>query len=319
MANVLSDEKKQQVLALGRLGWSLRKIEEATGVRRETAGAYLRAAGVAVRAPRQVGPPSKPARPDEVSTDSGGPITPAWPPPGRSPRASACEPYRELIEQAARRGRNAVAIYQDLVSEHGFAAKYASVRRFVGKLRGHKTPEARVVIVTEPGQEGQVDYGDGPMVRHPQTGKYRRTRLFVFTLGYSRKSVRLITFKSSSRIWAELHEQAFRRLGGSPRVVVLDNLREGVIKADIHDPMLNPLYADVLRHYGVVGLPCRVGDPDRKGKVESGVGHAQRTPLRGMRFESIEEAQTHLDRWETNWADTRIHGTTKRQVGAMYT
>jgi hypothetical protein len=100
--------------------------------------------------------------------------------------------------------------------------------------------------------------------------------------------------------------------------VVLDNLREGVVKPDIYDPTLNPLYADVLHHYAVVGVPCRVRDPDRKGKVESGVGHAQRTPLRGMRFENVEEAQAHLDRWEANWADTRIHGTTKRQVAVMF-
>ncbi len=64
--------------------------------------------------------------------------------------------------------------------------------------------------------------------------------------------------------------------------------------------------------------PCRVGDPDRKGKVESGVGHAQRTPLKGLRFETLEAAQAYLDRWETHWADTRIHGTTKRQVAAMF-
>ena len=64
------------------------------------------------------------------------------------------------------------------------------------------------------------------MVRDPVTGKYRRTRMFVFTLGYSRKSIRLLVWKSSSRAWAELHEQAFRRLGGAPRVVVLDNLKE---------------------------------------------------------------------------------------------
>ena len=331
MANVLSDDKKQQVLALGRLGWSLRKIEEATGVRRETAGGYLRAAGVAVRAPRQVVLRSKPATANGVSTDSETPnpascegvstdyaTRPAWTSPGRAPAASACEPYREMIEQAVSRGRNAVAIYQDLVSDHGFAAKYASVRRFVARLRGRQAPEARVVIVTEPGQEGQVDYGEGPMVRDPATSKYRRTRLFVFTLGHSRKSVRLIVFRSSSRVWAELHERAFRQLGGAPRVVVLDNLREGVVKADIYDPTLNPLYADVLKHYGVVGLPCRVGDPDRKGKVESGVGHAQKTPLRGMRFETIEEAQGYLDRWEAHWADTRIHGTTKRQVATMF-
>jgi hypothetical protein len=156
------------------------------------------------------------------------------------------------------------------------------------------------------------------MVRDPLSGKYRRTRLFVLTLGYSRKSVRLLLFRSSSQTWAELHEQAFRRLGGATRVVVLDNLREGVLAPDIYDPALNPLYRDVLAHYGAMALPCRVRDPDRKGKVESGVGHAQRTPLKGLRFESLAEAQGYLDRWEERWADTRIHGTTKRQVAAMF-
>ena len=102
------------------------------------------------------------------------------------------------------------------------------------------------------------------------------------------------------------------------RVVVLDNLREGVLVPDVYDPTLNPLYRDLLAHYGAVAMPCRVQHPDRKGKVEAGIGHAQRTPLKGLRFESLEEAQTYLDRWETHWADTRIHGTTKRQVAAMF-
>jgi hypothetical protein len=156
------------------------------------------------------------------------------------------------------------------------------------------------------------------MVRHAATGKYRRTRLFVLTLGYSRKSVRLLVWQSSAQIWAELHEQAFRRIGGTTRVVVLDNLKEGVLTPDIYDPALNPLYRDVLAHYGVVALPCRVGDPDRKGKVESGIGHTQRTPLYGLRFETLDAAQAYLDRWDAHWADTRIHGTTKRQVAAMF-
>src|SRR5438552_19073613 len=156
------------------------------------------------------------------------------------------------------------------------------------------------------------------MVRDPQSGKYRRTRLFVMTLGFSRKSVRLLVFRSSSRVWAELHEKAFRRLGGSVRIVVLDNLREGVLTPDIYDPTLNPLYRDLLAHYGVVAMPCRVRGPDRKGKVESGVGHAQKTPLKGQRFESLEEAQAYLDNWELRWADTPIQGTTKRQVAAMF-
>jgi hypothetical protein len=119
-------------------------------------------------------------------------------------------------------------------------------------------------------------------------------------------------------VWAELHEKAFRRLGGSTLVVVLDNLREGVLSPDIYDPRLNPLYRDVLAHYGVTALPCKVRDPDRKGKVESGVNHAQMTPLKGKKFESLEEAQAYLDHWEECWADKRIHGRTKRQVAAMF-
>jgi transposase len=333
VSNVLSDEKKKQVIALGQLGWPLRRIEKATGVRRETATGYLKTAGIAVRPPGGWGklPPAKPANnpttdsePDskpanEVTTDSGaGSGLPGGDVAGSPGPSSACDPYRETIELGLSRGRNATAIWQDLVDQHGFAGGYQSVKRFVRKLRGVQSPEARAVILTPAGEESQVDYGTGPMVRDPQSGKYRRTRLFVLTLGFSRKSVRLLVFRSSVQTWAQLHERAFRRLGGTTRVVVLDNLREGVLSPDIYDPSLNPLYRDVLAHYGAVAMPCRIQDPDRKGKVEAGVGHAQKTPLKGLRFESLEEAQAYLDRWEERWADTRIHGTTKRQVAAMF-
>jgi transposase len=325
MGNVLEQDKQQLVLALGRLGWTLTRIGHATGVHRVTAGEYLRAAGIPVRGRGRPGEgAAKPTVSGEVSTDSD-PKAAISPPgvstdsrPSRAPTASACAPYHELITEALGRGRNAMAIWQDLIDDHGFGARYASVRRYVAKLRGATPAEARVVIATSAGEEGQVDYGEGPMVRWAATGKYRRTRLFVFTLAHSRKAVRLLTWRSSTQIWCELHERAFRRLGGTTKVVVLDNLKEGVLTPDIYDPALNPLYRDLLRHYGVVALPCRVRDPDRKGKVERAVGHAQQTPLHGQRFETIEAAQAYLDRWEDHWADTRIHGTTKRQVAAMF-
>ncbi len=297
MSNVLSEEKRHQVLALGRLKWSLRQIQEAVGVRRETASAYLKAAGIAIRSERGRRPPSKPA--SQAITDSAADSKPASraitdsepaPVAALKPQPSTCEPHREMIETALASRRNGVAIYQELVDKHGFEGSYSSVRRFVRKLRGHAVVKTFAVIHTDPGEEAQVDYGEGPMVRHPESGKYRRTRLFVLTLGFSRKSVRLLVWRSSSRVWAELHEKAFRRLGGCLRVVVLDNLREGVLKPDIYDPELNPLYRDMLTHYGAVALPCRVRDPDRKGKVERGVDHAQETPLKGVRFESIELA-----------------------------
>jgi transposase len=364
MANVLSLDKRQQVIGLGQLGWSLRRIQEATGVRRETVSDYLKAAGIPVRLPRKRklrrdGREAKAASRENPVTDSAGakaasrenpvadsadadaakaaslpanPVTDSGANPAsrenpvsdyprrrrQSGPASICEPYREIIEEALRQGRNGMAIYQDLVGEHGFRGAYSAVRRYLWWAKGAAhVREAHPVITTAPGEEAQVDYGDGPMVRDA-FGKYRRTRLFVMTLAHSRKSVRLLTWKSSTKIWAELHERAFRRLGGCPKVIVLDNLREGVLEPDIWDPKLNPLYRDMLRHYGAVALPCRVRHPDRKGKVESAIGHTQKTPLRGKRFDAIELAQEYLDNWETKWADTRIHGTTQRQVAAMF-
>ncbi len=100
----------------------------------------------------------------------------------------------------------------------------------------------------------------------------------------------MLTFRSSDRIWPNC-TSAFRRLGGATRIAVPDNLREGVLVPDVHDPALTPLYRDVFAHYGAIPMPCRIQDPDRKGKVESGIGHAQKTPLKGLRFESLKEAQ----------------------------
>jgi hypothetical protein len=258
------------VIALGRLGWSLRRIEQATGVRRETAGDYLRSSGIVVRSPGSWGEKSLAkaatlvttgsdgAEPGndtkaaiEVTTGSGGPeaansskaatsVITGFLPSGADlaqnvqRTASSSEPYRELIELELTRGRNAMGIFQDLVDGHGFTGGYQSVRRFVRGLRGATSPEARVIIETRPGEECQVDYGTGPMVRDPDSGKYRRTRLFVLTLGCSRKCIRLLVFKSSTRVWADLHEKAFRRLGGSTLVVVLDNLREGEPRGPFH-------------------------------------------------------------------------------------
>ena len=94
MTNILGDDKQQQVLALGRLGWPLRRIEAATGVRRETASAYLKAAGIPVRLPRQRRPPAaKPA--SEVSTDPAA-SPPVWSPcrRGRRPPAGPPPPAR---------------------------------------------------------------------------------------------------------------------------------------------------------------------------------------------------------------------------------
>ena len=184
MSNVLSEHTRQQVLALGRLGWSLRRIEAATGVRRETASGYLKAAAIPVsgRGGRPRDWPPKPATTAGVSTDLAG-----LAPPGRAPRASTCEPYRELIIHAEPRAQR-----------HGHLAGLGrrpwvrGALRQCPPLRGHGAGAARR---RGPGRHhhgagggGPSRLRRGPMVRHPDTGKYRRTRLFVLTLGPARRS-----------------------------------------------------------------------------------------------------------------------------------
>ena len=184
-------------------------------------------------------------------------------------------------------GRNAQSIYQDLVERHGFEHRYNSVKRFVRTLRARE-PQRFDVLEFLPGEEAQVDYGQGALTR-TANGKYRWPYLFVMTLKYSGKSFRKVSWKTDQQIWAHLHEQAWRSFGGSTQYVVLDNLREGVITPDLYEPRLNPVYAAMLAHYGVVADVCRVGDPDRKGTVERAIQYTQDTALKGRRFESIED------------------------------
>jgi len=132
----------------------------------------------------------------------------------------------------------------------------------------------------------QVDYGEGAPTRVPGTDKYRRPRLFVATLRYSRASFRCVVWKSGQQAWAELHEQAFRYFRRLSAVRGARQPQGRVLKPDLYEPELNPVYAATLRHYGVVADPARVRDPNRKGTVENAIGHTQATALKGKRFDA---------------------------------
>ena len=301
--NVLKPHKKTTVATLLERGFGQREIERITGVNRRTIRSYQL---------------SMMAGASNCSTPSTGPEQTAPPcPPAPKWTPSACEPYRAFIEAQVRLRRNATSIYQDLVDQHGFASAYASVKRFVRGLK-HVEPAQFDRLDFCAGEEIQVDYGEGAPTLVPGTTRYRKPRLFVMTLRYSRRSFRRVVWKSSQETWARLHEQGWRYFGGAASYVVLDNLKEGVIKPDLYEPELNPVYAAVLAHYGVIADPARVRDPNRKGSVENAIQHTQGTALKGRRFATIEEQNELLEHWETKWAAQRIHGSAKRQVEAMF-
>ncbi len=303
--NVLKPHLQTTILTLLAAGKSQREIARITDVDRKTIRTLAqRTSTVDANSPG-------------VATGTDCQIPPPRPPAAMPVSPSACEPHRVFITEQLRLRRNYTAIYQDLVDSFGFTASYNSVKRFAGTVVA-KEPEQFDRLEFAPGEEVQVDYGEGALTRVAGTDRYRRPRLFVMTLRYSRRSFRRVVWASSQQIWAQLHEQAWRYFGGCCSYVVLDNLKEGVIKPDLYEPELNPVYREVLAHYGVVADPARVRDPNRKGTVENAIQHTQSTALKGRRFETIEEQNVFLEQWETRWAAPRIHGSARRQVEAMF-
>lgn len=311
--NVLSKAKQSTVETLLENEVSQYEISGKIHVDRKTVRRYGRLKGL-IDPPGESKSPT-PATGNEAAENENPPPRP----PGtrKIPKyaRSACEAHHEWIEKQVDLGRNAMSIYQDLVEQRGFTHKYNSVKRYVRCLK-RREPERFDWLEHLPGEEAQVDYGQGAWVE--AAGKKRRPRLFVMTLKYSRRSFRKVVWKSGKEEWARLHEEALRYFGGGVKYVVLDNLKEGVLTPDIYEPELNPVFAAMLRHYKVAADPARRGDPNRKGTVENAIGHTQDTALKGRVFASLEEQNAWLRRWEENWAARRIHGRTKRQVEEMF-
>jgi transposase len=310
------------VQTLLRQGKGQREIERITGLDRKTIRRYSRSQNVPDVALPAVATCADSTESTGVVTDNSLPSQPLAPtpqpaaPPPPEHKRSACEDHREWIEQQVRLGRNSMAIYQDLVELFGFSHRYNSVKRFVRSLKVRE-PERFDVLDSDPGAEAQVDFGQGALTLLPN-GKYKRPWLFVMTLKYSGKAFRKVVWKADQQTWARLHEEAFFSFGGAATYVVLDNLKQGVAKPDLYEPILNPVYAAMLSHYNAVADACRVEDPNRKGTVENAIKHTQGTALKGRRFASIEAQNEFLAHWEERWAATRIHGRKKRQVLQLF-
>jgi len=194
-------------------------------------------------------------------------------------RQSLCAPWEEVITQAVQAGLSAQRIYQDLVAGHDFGGGYHSVQRL---LASQPVPFVRLEV--EPGQEAQVDFGLGAWV--VVAGKRKRPHLFRIVLSHSRKAYSEVVWRQTTESFIRCLENAFRFFGGVPATLIVDNLRTAVT-----------------RH---------------KGKVEAGVKFAQNNALKGRRFESLAAQNLFLAEWESSVADTRIHGTTRQQVGKVF-
>jgi transposase len=331
MANQLKMAMVDTIIALHQRGWSSRRIARVLGIHRDTVARYLHLSKQA-RAPTgslgsklgqaltgsdelKIGQAPIGSADDALTTGSDIGNIPST--NGRQLQPSLCEPYRENILGKLDQGLTAQRIYQDLVVEHGFAGKYHSVRRFVRLLgMGRVLPFRR--LECGPGEEAQVDFGSGAPIVLPD-GKRRRTHVFRIVLSHSREAYSEAVYRQTTEEFIRCLENAWHYFGGVPKVLILDNLKAAVRHPDWFDPELNPKLRAFANHYGLAILPTRPATPRHKGKIEKSVGYVKSNALKGHISTSLEEENQHLLTWESTVADTRIHGTTRRQVGKLFT
>lgn len=307
MANYLKMDRKQQVYGLLQLGWSYRRIEKETGVRRETVSRYHRVwLSKAAKVPTGSGE-------EPVSLEANAFVPQA----GLSEGRSTAHPYRDFIEAGLEKGLSCQRIWQDLVEEYGYCGSYDSVKRYTKRIKRSR-PELSDVMHAAPGEEAQVDFFSGPLTLDPATGRYFRPWVFRMVLSHSRHTCEEAVRAQDLSSFIRCHENAFRFFGGVPRVVRLDNLRAGVARACLYDPDVNPVHQAFASRYGFCPLPCFPGRPEEKGKVERAGGYLKNNALKGRRFDSLSDLNEHLRRWNRQVASLRIHGTTRRQVMAHF-
>jgi len=197
-----------------------------------------------------------------------------------------------------------------LLVEQGSPFSYTSVKRYVNTLKPDASPRVTVRLETLPGDQAQVDFGQ-------VTLKFGETRkrywAFVMTLSYSRHRFVRFVERQDVQTWLDCHIRAFEFFGGVPRTVLLDNLKAGVVKADLYDPTINRAYGELERHYGFVADPAKVATPEHKGKVERSMPVVRQRLVAGRQYQDLADANEKALAWSLFGIGKEKHGTTHEE------
>jgi len=203
---------------------------------------------------------------------------------------------------------NAHKLYGEIVSM-GYQGGESQLRALLRPWRCERLPKATVRFETEPGQQGQVDWGSFGFIEHQ--GRRRRLCGLVMTLGWSRAMYLEYTVSADCAHFLRCHLHAFHYFAGVPAEVLHDNLKTAVLSRDetgaIH---WNPRYLDFAGYYGFTPRACRPYRAQTKGKVESGIKYVKGNFWPGLHFTDLDDLNHQARVWLDTVANVRVHGTT---------
>ena len=218
------------------------------------------------------------------------------------------EARRELITKMLE--TNTVAtVHQRLHDEHDLRVSVTSLRRYVWQAFPDRRRRAATPLrpLVPPGAEAQIDYGYLGRWLDPVGNRIRRVWAFVVVLACSRHMFLRPVLSMDQSSWVAAHTAAWEFFGGAPRRLVTDNLKTGVIKADLYDPKLNRAYAEMAAHYDCLIDPARASKPKDKPRVERMMPYLRDSFWRGRSFASVNDMQIRAVDWSLHVAGTRPH------------
>ncbi len=203
-------------------------------------------------------------------------------------------------------------IHQRLHDDHDLSASQSSLRRYI--LANFEEDVARDAVrvlrdTPPPGDEAQVDYGLLGRWFDPVAERWRRVWGFIMVLAFSRMMFLRPVLTMSEESWVQCHVLAFAFFEGAVKRVVPDNLKTGVVKPDLYDPLINKSFGEFAAYYGCLIDPARVARPRDKARVERPVPYTRDSFFAGRadEFRNVAHMQDDALRWCREVANVRSH------------
>ena len=238
-------------------------------------------------------------------------------PKGSPSTESLAFPYQDQIKLWVSQGIQASTIHAALTRQHGYSGSYNSIQRFVKTIK-NKSPAVTMMLEFQPGESAQVDFGYGPKLINEMTGEISKSWIFVMVLSWSRHMYAEIILRQDVATWLGCHRRAFEWFNGVPQKIIIDNAKCAITKACYYDPIVQRSYGDFAEGYGFMISACPPRDPQKKGRVESGVKYVKNNfvPLRD--FRDLTDANKQLKTWLLETAGNRIHGSTHEKPLTLF-
>lgn len=233
-------------------------------------------------------------------------------------RASKLDPFKPAITRwLERHPYSATQIYQRLRADEGYTGGFSTVKAYVRAVRPVRHP-AFLSLAFAPGEAAQVDWGCAGTITLGDTR--RRLSFFVMVLCHSRMAYVEFTCGEAMEHFLACHRNALEFFGGTPGVILIDNLKTGVLRHPSGErAVFNPRYLDFAAHYGFEARACNVRKGNEKGRVENGVGYVKKNFLAGLDLpNSLGAVNAAARQWLATIANVRDHRETRRQPAELF-